>query len=190
VDKKTGKTAGELSLEASRESSRIDPLEVGHEMSKDVLDHVWECIDIHKPIINEDEFCVVMVLASDPILYNVMRRKFYAWPYLPKPRPRQSVFLYNRQKDDIQFLWALPAAEGMAVLSCAVNVLDQWKRMRGWSQAFYDGKFFEHIRKQADIDMPSEAEYLKINRNELIQSGCEETTTRLAEPFDFKNINS
>lgn len=189
MDKKTGKTAGELTLEASRESSKIDPLEVGHEMAKDVLDNIWECIDKHKPIINEDEFCVVMILADDPLIHGVMRRKFYAWPYLPKPRPRQSVFLYERKRDDIQFLWALPAAEAMATLSTLVNVGKQWQRMKGWIDAFYAGKFFEHIRKQAGISLPSESEYLNANREKLIQAGCQEPGSSGPEPLDLSKIS-
>ena len=189
MDKKTGKTAGELSLEASRESSRIDPLEVGHEMAGDVLDHIWQCIDKHKHIINEDEFTIVMVLADDPMLCNVMRRKFYAWPYLPKPRPRQSVFLYNRKRDDIQFLWALPAAEGMATLSSMTVVGEKWKRMKSWCDAFYNHTFHELIRKQSGTDLLSESEFLNVNREKLIQAGCQEVNSPRSEPLDFSKID-
>lgn len=182
------KTAGELLLGARRDTGKYDPLDVGHAMCDDVLQEIWKCIDAHKPIINEPEFCVVILLADDCLLKGIVRRKFYAWPYLPKPRPRQSAFLYRRSSDDIEFLWALPAAEGMSVLSSSINVAPEWRRMRGWCQAFYDGKFHEHIRKQAGITMLSESEYLDANREKLIEAGCQDVKTPRSEPFDFSKV--
>lgn len=182
------KTVGEIALKARSDSTKYDSLEIGHALSNDILDQLWTCIDNHKNIINEPEFCVVMVLADDPLIKGVMRRKFYAWPYLPKPRPRQSCFLYRRKKDDILRLWVLPEAFCMAALSEIYSVSPEWRTMKGWSDAFYAGKFWEYIRKQHDIDLLSESEYLDANREKLIQAGCKETKSRVAEAFDFSKV--
>ena len=65
---------------------------------------------------------------------------------------------------------------------------DEWRAMKEWSDAFYQGIFWEFIRKQHNINMLSESEYLKANREKLIQAGCQEIKPGLTEPFDFTKI--
>ena len=182
------KTAGELANQALQDKTRYDSLEVGHALTDDVATQLQICIERHMNIIDEPEFCVVMILADDPLIKGVLRRKFYAWPYLPKPRPRQSVFLYRKGSDSIIRLWVLPDALSMATASEMNDVSPQWRTMKGWSDAFFDGQFFEHIRHQHGINMLSEGEYLNANREKLIQAGCKEVETVPTESFDFSKI--
>ena len=99
-------TAGELSRKAIADNTKYNALEVGHALANDIMPHLRECIENHKTIIDENEFCIVMLISKDPLITNLMRRKFYAWPYFPKPRPNQSVFLYNKGLDQITHrLW-------------------------------------------------------------------------------------
>ncbi len=199
------KTAGQLAIKAASDPTKYDSLEVGHALCADVLSQLQICIEKHKPIINEDEFCVVMILADDPLIKGVLRRKFYAWPYLPKPRPRQSVFLYRKGNNSIIRLWVLPDALSMATSAEMVTVSPQWQTMKDWSRAFFHGwkyfkdqdrwinttpsHFFDVIRKQHDINMLSEHEYLNVNREKLIQAGCQEMDTPFTEAFDFSKIS-
>jgi len=182
------KTAGELAIKARNDSTVYDSLEVGHAMTADIRDQIKLCIESHHSKIDEPEFCVVMVLADDPLIKGVLRRKFYAWPYLPKPRPRQSCFLYRKSNDSVIRLWVLPDALSMATASEMVNVSPQWQTMKQWSDAFFAGKFFEFIRKQHGITMPSESEYLNANREKLIKAGCQEVKAPLSDAFDFSKI--
>ena len=183
------KTAGELSLKAASDKTKYDPLEVAHALCDDVMDQLRICAERHKSIIDEPEFCVVMILADDPLIKGLLRRKFYAWPYLPKPRPRQSCFLYRRGTDDFKHLWVLPDALSMAVISEMKFVAKHWKNMKGWSDAFFSGTFFDYIRSQHGISMLSEGEYLEANREKLIEAGCKQTHSLPAEPFDFSKIS-
>ena len=184
-------TAGELSKKAATDTTKYDALEVGHALSDDIGKHLRECIEIHKPIINEPEFCVVMVIATDPIIKNLMRRKFYCWPYLPSPRPNQAVFLYNRAKDDItKRLWVLPSDMVMAELAGTNVIVDKrYQTMQAWSVAFFKGTFWDYIRHEHDIRMPSEHEYFLANREKLIQAGCKVPDTTMTNPFDFSKIS-
>lgn len=184
------KTAGELSLKTQRDTTNYDMLDAGHALCDDVLDGLMECIRIHKKIIDEPEFCVGLILAGDPLIQNVMRRKFYAFPFLPKPRPNQSVFLYRKENDSICRLWVLPRAQTMAVLSTMSHVAPQWKTMKRWADAFYDGKFFELIREQQkDPSLLSESEYLNLHRDELIKAGTKQVDSVPTEAFDFSKIS-
>lgn len=186
---KKRKTAGEMVVKAQSDPTIYDSLEVGHALSKDILEQIKLCIEKHHSIIDEPEFCVVMVLADDCLIKGVLRRKFYAWPYLPKPRPRQSCFLYSKRDDSVKRLWVLPDALSMATASEMTNVSPQWQTMKNWSDAFFAGKFFEFIRKEHGITMLSEAEYLKANREKLIKAGCQEVEAPLSDPFDFSKIS-
>ena len=187
--KKKTKTAGQLQNQVSKDTTKYDAREVGHAMMDDIQLNLRLCIDNHKNIIMEPEFCVVMVIAEDPLLKNLKRRKFYAWPYLPSPRPNQSVFLYNKSADDLtKRLWVLPSAMVMAELSSLSYVDKRYQTMQAWSIAFMNGTFWEYIRYEHSIDMLSEREYFLANRQKLIDAGCKQVPVDFTDPFDFSKI--
>jgi hypothetical protein len=203
------KTAGEISNKLGRDTTSYNAREVGHAMTENIGKHLRECIDAHKSIIDEPEWCVVFVIADDPLIGNMRRRKFYCWPYMPSPRPNQSVFLYNRAADDIiKRLWVLPNAEVMAELTSLGQVNPVYYTMKKWSEAFFHGwvekwswkhlkkiwvnttpsHFFNVIRRQHDIHMLSEHEYILANRDKLMKAGCKLPPPDLSNPFDFDKI--
>lgn len=182
---KRKKTAGELSKKAAQDTDRYNFLDLGYGLSEEVPQGIWECIDAHQDFFDIPEFCVVLLLADDNIICNAKRMKYYAFPFLPKPRPRQSVFLYRRATDDIQFLWSLPTAYAMASLSVLNNVDKRYARMKGWCDAFYQKKFFEHIREQAKIDMLSEREFLETRGKKVVDSEPNLVDALFPEAFDF-----
>lgn len=186
----TRQTAGELSKKAFADTTKYDAREVGHALSDDIGIHLRQAIENHKEIINEQEFCVVMVIATDPLIKNLMRRKFYCWPYLPKPRPNQAVFLYNKMFDRItKRLWVLPSAMVMAELTESIVVHKQYQTMQAWSMAFMKGTFWDYIRHEHDITMLSEHEYFLAHREELIKAGCQMPGPGDTDPFDFGKIS-
>ncbi len=183
-------SAGELSKKALSDNTRYNALEVGHAMADDLEEHLYESARMHHEIINEDEYCVVMVIAKDPLLCNLIRRKFYCWPYLPKPRPNQAVFLYNKRLNRItKRLWVLPSDMAMAELSSLSHVDPVYQTMQAWSIAFFKGTFWDYIRHEHGIDMLSEHEYFLQHREELIKAGCQIPDENVIEPFDFSKIH-
>jgi hypothetical protein len=184
------KTAGELSAKAASDTTKYDAREVGHHMAEDIEIHLRQAIENYRNIINEPEFCVVMVISKDPLIRNCIRRKFYCWPYLPKPRPNQAVFLYNKALDKItKRLWILPSDMVMAELA-GTNIIvhKRYETMQAWSVAFFKGTFWEFIRHQHSIDMPSEHEYFLAHRDELLKAGCKIPDSTYSEPFDFSKV--
>lgn len=183
-------TAGELSKKAFADTTKYDALEVGHALSDDIMVHIRQAIENYRNIINEPEFCVVMVIAKDPLIKNLMRRKFYCWPYLPKPRPNQAVFLYNKAKDQLtKRLWVLPSDMVMAELAGTSIIVDKrYETMQAWSVAFFKGTFWEFIRHMHGIDMPSEHEYFLAHRDELLKAGCNIPDANFSDPFDFSKV--
>lgn len=183
-------TAGELSKKAFADTTKYDALEVGHALADDIGVHIRECIENHKNIINENEFCIVMIIAKDPLIKNLQRRKFYAWPYLPSPRPNQAVFLYNKGLDQItKRLWVLPSDMVMSELAGTSVIVDKrYQTMQAWSVAFFKGTFWEYIRHEHGINMPSEHEYFLAHRQELINFGCQIPEPGFTEAFDFSKV--
>jgi hypothetical protein len=182
-------SGGELSRKALADTTKYNALEVGHALAEDIEPHLYQAIANYENMIDENEFCVVMVIAKDPLIKNLMRRKFYCWPYLPSPRPNQSVFLYNKSLGRItKRLWVLPSDMVMAELASLAIVDKRYKTMQAWSVAFFENKFWEYIRYESDITMLSEHEYFLKHREELIKAGCKLPTSNIAEAFDFDKI--
>lgn len=182
-------TVGALALKAANDPKNYNTLEVGHDLTQDLAEQLKICAERHWDIFNEDEYCVGYVIASDPLIKGVMRRKFFAYLYLPSPRPDQTVFLYSKRWNRfVKRLWTLPNYVKMAELSEMATVPPQYKDMKGWCDAFYAFKFWQYIRKQHGIDMLSESEYLNANREKLIQAGCQEVKAPVSDPFDFSKV--
>lgn len=197
------KTAGELSLKAKSDKTKYDPLEIGYALCDDVINQLRICAQRHEKVFDEDEFCLLLVVAGDPLIEGLRRHKYAAFLYLPMPRPQQSVYYYNKKTQLIRRLWTMPHAEVMAKLSEMPYVAPQWQKTKGWCDAFYHGwqedapghwvnttpsHFFNYIRHQANIKMLSETEYLNAHREELIKSGCKIPDSSFSEPFDFGKV--
>jgi len=77
----------------------------------------------------------------------------------------------------------------MAELASLLVVHKQYKTMQAWSCAFFEGKFWEYVRYESGVNMPSEHEYFLHHREELIKAGCKVPDSNRAEPFDFSKIH-
>lgn len=182
------KTAGENSLKAQNDKTKYDPLEIGTALTDEIITKVIECAEAHKPIFDEPEYFVCLFIAGDPLLKNVRRHKYAAFLHLPSPRPQQVCFLYNKITGKLKRLWSLPNAAIMAWISETKVVAKRWKETKGWCDAFFKLKFWEHIRHQHGINHLSEVEYLKAHREEFLKAGAKENAPLKADPFDFSKI--
>ncbi len=185
------KTAGELSKHAQTDSTDYNLLEIGHAITDDITEQLRLCRTHYNKIYEEEEYCIVRQAATDCLIKTAKRYKYYAWLYLPSPRPDQTVFLYNKTQDMFtKRLWSLPTAARMAQLaSTNTFVPKEYQEMQAWSVAFFKGTFWEFIRYQHNINMPSEREYFLAHREELIQAGCKVPDASFADPFDFSKVS-
>lgn len=186
------KTAGELAQKALSDNTPYIAREVGEAMCEDTGKQLRICIEKNRDFIDEEEFCLVRLIAEDPLIKPLKRIKYYAWPYLPSPRPNQAVFLYNKPLDKItKRLWVLPNAWMMSFLSSTNTIIpSEYLTMQAWSIAFFKGTFWEYVRYDQNITMLSEQEYLVEHREELLKAGCKRASGRVIEPFDFGKINT
>ena len=177
-----------MSLKAASDNTVYDPLEVAHALTDDICEQLRICAHTHSKIFDEDEFFLILVIASDPLIQGIRRHKYTAFPYMPQPRPQQTVFLFNKQTGSCKRLWSLPNAKTMAIISEMSYVAPEWTNTKYWCDAFFDHSFFNAIRKQYGIDNLSEREYLNAHRSELIQAGCNEIEGDSTDSFDFSKV--
>ena len=182
------KTAGEMSLKAASDNTIYDPLEVAYALTDDICEQLRICAHTHSKIFDEEEFFLILIIASDPLIQGIRRHKYTAFPYLPQPRPQQTVFLFNKVTQTCKRLWSLPNAKTMAIISEMSYVSPQWQNTKVWCDAFFAHTFLNTIREQCNISHLSEREYLNANRSELIQAGCNEVEEDLADPFYFSKV--
>lgn len=186
----TRDTAGELSHKAASDTTRYEAFELALASHDDVHAQLLECAEIHSKIfVGLDEFCIGLYIASDPLIRNVRRHKYCAFPWLPEPRPHQAMFLFNSSTQKISLLWCLPDALDMAVLSEMPFVDTKWKRTKGWCDSFFKKQFWEHIRSQTGISMLSQQEWLNTYGSESIKSGTDEFEGSVTDTFDFSKIS-
>lgn len=181
-------TAGAQCLKASSDRSIYDPLELGYAISDDIPAQLFECAFRHESIFDEPEFFVILLVGSDPVLHNIRRHKYYAYPAMPSPRPQQSVYLYDKHKQTLKRMWSLPSAKVMAILSEMVFVAPQWQETQGWCHAFFSGKFHELIREQHHISHLSETEYLDANREKFIKAGAKDLPIFPLDSIDSSQV--
>lgn len=184
------KTAGELSKKAFADTTRYSAIEVGHAMTEGIDAHLYASARQYHDMIDEPIFCVVMLVGSDPMIKNLVRRKFYCWPYLPSPRPNQAVFLYEKARQKItKRLWVLPSDMVMAELASLAIVDARYKSMQAWSCAFFEKRFWEYVRYESGVSLLSEHEYFLQNRQKLADAGCQVASVGRGDAFDFSKIH-
>lgn len=185
-----GKTAGELANKALQDNTKYDAMEVAYASVDDLSEQLYIAARNYASRIEENEYCVVMIIGTDPLIKNLKRRKFYCWPWLPSPRPNQAVFLYNKAKDRItKRLWVLPNDLTMAELASSDLIVNKkYENMQAWSVAFFKGTFWELIRYQHDIKMLSQQEYFDLHKDELAKAKLDNPDLFASESFDASEI--
>lgn len=184
------KTAGELSRKASSDTTKYDPLEVAYAITEDIYDQLLICAEAHCPIFkDQDQFCLGLYIAGDPLLKNVRRHKYCAFPWLPEPRPQQSVYLFTKATQNIIRLWSLPNAQTMAIISEMQYVSPQWQETKAWCDAFFKKTFFETIRGRNNLSMLAQSEWLDTYGTEFGDTRADEVKGNVADTFDFSKIS-
>jgi len=190
MTKLRGMTAGEAEDKIRQDRTVYKAMEVAEAACHDIMQEVEKCASSHHDIIEDSEFFVIMLIGDDNVLKTVTRRKFYAYHYLPQPRPNQSVWMYSKASRSLMFIWALPEPMTMAALSTMMAVDPAYQNMKMWSDWFYSGKFSQHVRKHFQKpDWLTEGEYLAANRAELSQAVLDKDSRLGTNPLDSTNVD-
>jgi hypothetical protein len=109
---KNEKTVGQVSQELLEKnpSQGVNAIDQGNAMLADFPKNVVECIKTHRKIFPKD-FYVVVLNKVEPLMKNVVRNYYFGRLTCPTPNYDQSVYKYNRDKEQIDFLWVIPSKE-------------------------------------------------------------------------------
>jgi len=108
---KKKKTVGAVAHELmQKEPDSRDPIELQREMQKDYEDNIYECIDRHKKIY-DDNFFVIVLTKKERLMNNVLRNYFLATKSCPSPTYDQAVYRYEKSDDALSFMWVIPSKD-------------------------------------------------------------------------------
>lgn len=92
----------------SKSSDKHSVEEQMREQLSDYEKHVLDCLESHKKTFHDD-FYVVVITKKEPLMPNVIRHYFFARQTCPTPDYDQTVYRYDRKKEDLSFLWVIPS---------------------------------------------------------------------------------
>lgn len=132
-----GKFAHDLmSKEAQAPVSVID---LERQMQSEYMTHLMDCIDQHFNIFPGD-FFVQVITKNEKLLPNVFRNYFAARRSCPTPDYDQTVFRYNRQKAEVEYIWTIPSRDACYhLLANAKEVVAEERHLLSFVASFQSG---------------------------------------------------
>ena len=107
----TKRTVGSVALELQqKEPESSDPIEIQRATEKEYIKNIGICIsdNMHR---YAGDFYIIVLTKNEKLLYNTFRNYFIARSSCPTPDYDQTVFMFQRESQDILYLWTIPDRE-------------------------------------------------------------------------------
>lgn len=158
-------TVGKKSIELQQKPQESrDPIELQREMQKDYIRDLEWCILHAKKRIDcssipnhhvckgasawTGSFYVQVNCKAEKLLKNVIRNYFEPKRACPTPNYDQTVFFYNHENDNIEFIWTIPDRETCQIyIENALQVVPEEKELLNFILAFADGTLYKLAKK-------------------------------------------
>jgi len=139
-----GKIAVDLMQKAPDTRS---PIELEREAHKDYVSNVFECEKRGKKELHGD-FFVVVLTKKERLLQNIIRNYYGYRKSCPTPDYDQTVYHYNSDKRELEFLWVIPSKDTCILLKeNALLVCAKERELLGCVLDFADGTLYETMKK-------------------------------------------
>lgn len=102
-----GKIARDLMMKDQESRS---PIELEREMQSEYMEELLKCVDTHYELL-AGNFFIQVITKNEKLLHNVFRNYFAARRSCPTPDYDQTVFMYNREKGAIEYIWTIPSKD-------------------------------------------------------------------------------
>lgn len=107
----TKKTVGAIAAELlQKPDGPTNPQEYQRAQEKDYLAKLLVTAQEGLKLYNSD-FYIVVITKKERLMENVIRNYFFSRKTCPTPDYDQTVYKFNHGKDDIEFLWTIPAKD-------------------------------------------------------------------------------
>jgi hypothetical protein len=148
MKKEKRKSAGQISAELLQKKHEKIPI---IEQSEAMLDEYWknlvQAVDRgYKKY--QGNFYIHVETKKEPLFYHTFRNYFIDRKSCPTPNYDQSVFRYNRQLGQIEYLWTIPSRDTCFHLKeNALIVAPQERQLLDFILKFDDGTLFKLCKK-------------------------------------------
>jgi hypothetical protein len=134
-----------------------DPIEIERAMHGDYLKNMLSCIDDASDEFGNAYFIVVLT-KRERLMSNVLRNYFFARSTCPTPDYDQTVYLYKKDADCLDFIWVIPSKDTCIYLkNNALSVVEEEKQLLRFVLDFADGTLYKLAKKlNNEVDDSSE----------------------------------
>ena len=146
--KMTKQTLGSIVTDLSqKKSDSHDPIEIQRAVYKDYMKNLTTAVDRGYKKYPGDFFIHVETKA-EPLLPNTFRNYFIDKLACPTPNYDQSVFRYNREAGQIEYIWTIPDRETCHhLLEHAHEVAKEERELLGFVVKFNNGSLYRLMKK-------------------------------------------
>lgn len=139
-----GKVATDLQ---KQQPQKINVLDQAAEMKKDYMNNLFEAVNRGCKELDKD-FFIQVETKQEPLLPNVFRDYFIVKKECPTPNYDQSVFRYNREAGQIEYIWTIPDRDTCFHLKMhAMEVVPEERQLLYYVLKFDDGTLFKLMKK-------------------------------------------
>lgn len=141
-------TVGEITTNLSQKTpDSRDPIEVQRELQKDYMNNLIDAIDRGYKKYSGDYF-VHVETKKESLLHHTYRNYFIDRKTCPTPNYDQSVYKYNRELGQVEYLWTIPDRETSHYLRYhALEVVPQERELLQFVLKFEDGTLLRLCKK-------------------------------------------
>lgn len=159
------KTVGQISTElAQKTPDTLDPIEIQRATEKEYLDNLVWCVNHAQKTVDcsaipghdecknrsswQCDFYISALIKREPLLTNVLRNYFLPTLACPTPFYDQTVYKYNHEKGDVEFLWVVPDKETCEIFRENKDIIAREERgLLKFVLEYYDGTLFNLAKK-------------------------------------------
>lgn len=124
-----------------------DPIEIERAMHSEYVKNIIDCINDAPASFGNDLF-IVVITKKEPLMPNVLRNYFLARTTCPTPDYDQTVYTYQKDADDLRFLWVIPSKDACLYLKDnALSVSAEEKQLLRFVLDFADGTLYKLAKK-------------------------------------------
>lgn len=144
----TRQTAGKLASDLMLKSpDSTDPIEIQRKMQEEYMKELLDCVDAgYKKY--PGNFFIVVETKNEKLLPNVFRNYFINRQTCPTPNYDQSVFRYNREAGQIEYIWTVPSRDASHHLKDNMLIVAKEERdLLNFVLKFDDGTLYKICKK-------------------------------------------
>lgn len=141
-------TVGAVAKELlQKESPAVDATEQMQESLTGYDQNIYDCVERCKQDYFGD-FFIVVITKKEPLMPNVLRNYFMGRASCPTPDYDQTVYKFDREKDEVEFLWVVPSKHTcLFLLQHRLEVPPEHHKLLHFVLEFQDGTLFKKAKQ-------------------------------------------